>query len=212
MATPEELEARIAALEARMQRVEDIENIKRLQRAYGYYLDKGLWDEVVRLFAPDGTAEIAQRGVFRGPERIRVMFHELIGKGVDGLPDGRLLNHMQLQAIITLGEDGRHAEGRWRAFIMAGDHGGDGLWAEGPYEMRYVKGDDDVWRISRLLWFPTFYADYAKGWAGDARPANPVSDRIPPDAPPTHDYEIFPAYHVPPFHYPNPGGGDDQAT
>ena len=202
-----ELEARVVALEARMQRAEDIENIKRLQRAYGYYLDKGLWDDVLALFDENGTAEIAGRGVYKGRDRIRVVFRELIGQGQDGLPHGRLLNHLQVQGIVTIGDDGQTAKARWRAFIQFGEFGGEGYWAEGPYEMAYVKGADGVWRISRLLWFPTFYTSFKNGWAEDAYPRNAVSEDHPPDEPPTHEYQTFPNYYVPPFHYDNPGKG-----
>ena len=39
------LEARIAALEQRKERIEDVNALERLQAAYGYYADRGLWDE-----------------------------------------------------------------------------------------------------------------------------------------------------------------------
>ena len=207
MTETDRLEARIAVLEGRLSRLEDIENIKRLQRAYGYYLDKGLWDDIVPLFAEDGSAEIAGRGVYIGRARVKTVLRDLIGKGEDGLPYGRLLNHMQVQGIVTVAKDGRSAQARWRAFIQYGEYGGDGHWAEGPYEMDYVKGEDAVWRISKLLWFPTFYTGFKTGWAEEARPRNPVSEEIPPDLPPTHEYETFPHYFVPPFHYENPGRG-----
>src|SRR5688572_14851335 len=52
------LTERIAALEQRKARVEDVNAIERLQAAYGYYVDRALWDEVASLFAEDGTIEI----------------------------------------------------------------------------------------------------------------------------------------------------------
>ena len=58
-----ELEARIAALEARKTHLEDTNAVKRLQRAYGYYLDRGLWDEAANLFAADATLEVGLDGV-----------------------------------------------------------------------------------------------------------------------------------------------------
>jgi hypothetical protein len=36
---------------------------ERLQRVYGYYLDKKLWDEIVPLFTDDARVEIGGRGV-----------------------------------------------------------------------------------------------------------------------------------------------------
>ena len=45
------LEAELATLEQAVQRLEDVKAIKRLQRAYGYYLDKRLSGELTALFA-----------------------------------------------------------------------------------------------------------------------------------------------------------------
>lgn len=57
------VEARIAALEARIQREEDRAAIENLTRAYGYYIDKKVWGEVVPLFSDDAEVEISGRGV-----------------------------------------------------------------------------------------------------------------------------------------------------
>ncbi len=199
------LEARIAALETRLERLEDTDNIKRLQRAYGYYLDKALWDDMVMLFTDDGEAEIGGFGVFKGKDRVHTLFRDKVGQGKDGLPDGRLLSHLQLQGVVTVADDGQTAKGRWRAFIMFGQYGEGSHWAEGPYEMEYRKCDDGVWRISRLHWFSTFYTNYKTGWAEESRPRKPVDPDFPPDAPPTIEYENYPKSFTPPFHYDNPG-------
>ena len=45
------LQDRIAALEHRKTRVADVNAIERLQAAYGYYVDRALWDEAANLFA-----------------------------------------------------------------------------------------------------------------------------------------------------------------
>jgi hypothetical protein len=34
-----------------------------------------------------------------------------------------------------------------------------------------------------------------------------VSDKIPPDRPPTSNFEMYPKVFVPPFHYENPAKG-----
>ena len=58
-------EDRIAELENRLGLVEDALAIRNLQHAYGYYLDKCYYDEVVDLFADDGEV-IFIGGVYRG--------------------------------------------------------------------------------------------------------------------------------------------------
>src|SRR6185503_7103160 len=73
------LETRIAALERRKERIEDVNAIERLQHAYGYYADRGLWDEAANLFADDGTIEIGLDGVYLGRERVRQYLRALSG-------------------------------------------------------------------------------------------------------------------------------------
>ena len=61
------LEARIAALEQRKVRIEDVNAIERLQAAYGYYADRGLWEEAADLFADDMVVGVnrAHGGIHR---------------------------------------------------------------------------------------------------------------------------------------------------
>jgi hypothetical protein len=40
------LDARLDALEEQVTAAEDVAAIKRLQRQYGYYVDKGMWEDV----------------------------------------------------------------------------------------------------------------------------------------------------------------------
>jgi hypothetical protein len=58
--------ARVAQLEQRATRLDDINNIKRLQRSFGYYLDEGQWNDVADLFSDAATVEIGHDGVYRG--------------------------------------------------------------------------------------------------------------------------------------------------
>ena len=48
----------------------DVQAIRKLQHAYGYYLDKCLYDEVVDLFAPQGEVRF-MGGVFKGKPGLR---------------------------------------------------------------------------------------------------------------------------------------------
>ena len=135
----EQQAAVIRKLEARLQRLEDIEAIKVLQRSYGYFLDKALWADMADLFAPDGEIEIGGRGVYRGHARIHQFLRDVMGKGSDGLADGQLMNHMQLQGVVTVEEGADRAHGRWRAWIQSGQFGERGEYAEGVYENEYVR-------------------------------------------------------------------------
>jgi len=49
--TVEELEAKVKAMENELQRLKDIDEIKCLQRAYGYYLEHWMAEDVIDLFS-----------------------------------------------------------------------------------------------------------------------------------------------------------------
>ena len=203
----EQQAAVIRKLEARLQRLEDIEAIKVLQRSYGYFLDKALWADMADLFAPDGEIEIGGRGVYRGHARIHQFLRDVKGKGSDGLADGQLMNHMQLQGVVTVEEGADRAHGRWRAWIQSGQFGERGEYAEGVYENEYVR-DGGVWKIARLTWFATYYTPADKGVGKETLPLSAITDSFPPDRPPPHTYKALPGIFVPPFHYQHPVTGN----
>ena len=200
------LQARVDGLRQRAQLVRDINEIKRLQRAYGYYVDEALWDEVTALFTDDATVEFARDGLYRGKERIREYLYRL-GGNMNGLSEGQLNEHFQLMPVVTLAEDGMSAKGRWRAVILNGELGEYGLWGEGPYENEYVK-EDGVWKISKVRWYQTIMVPYEGAWGmnEDVNQGIYVSPEFPPDEPQTDDYGSWPETFLPPFHFDNPVG------
>jgi hypothetical protein len=58
-------------LERRTGLLQDADEVERLQAVYGYYLAGNQWDDLTGIFAPDGTIEIAQRGVYKDHKGIR---------------------------------------------------------------------------------------------------------------------------------------------
>ncbi len=199
-----ELEARITALEARKSLLEDTNAIKRLQRAYGYYLDRGLWDQAANLFAADATLEIGLDGVYVGHKRVREYFHTL-GGGRTGLAPGQLYENMQLMPYVAVAPDGLTAKATWRDVILAGQLGNRATWGEGPYVNEYVK-DHGVWKIKSLHWYQTLVVPYHGGWAKniDINGGKYVSDQLPPDRPPTESYQTWPGGYLPPFTFDQP--------
>ena len=65
-AAQESVEARLKALDARITRLEDANQVERVQRTYGYFVDKAQWTKLSELFSKDATLEIGGRGVFVG--------------------------------------------------------------------------------------------------------------------------------------------------
>jgi len=198
------LQQQVAALRQRALALQDINDIKRLQRAYGYYLDNGQWDQVADLFAHDATLEIGLDGVFRGQQRVRE-YYAAVGGGHTGLAPGQVNQYLQLMPVVNLDPDGMHANGTWRAVILAGEPSKGAWWGEGPYENEYVK-ENGVWRISALHWYQTLLTPYgAGGWSRnpDVNGAHYVPATLKPDAPPTELYKVWPGAHIPHFHFKN---------
>ncbi len=198
----------LAQLARRAERLHDEQQIENLQRIYGYYLDRAQWDQVADLFADEGVIEFGQQGVYHGRRRIREFLGTL---GPHGLQAGWLNDHLQLQPVVTVIEDPRSglvtARIRSRELGMTGHVGGKGQWSEGIYENWLVR-ENGIWKFSVVRFYPTFITDYDAGWAKDAQPAPGPSSVLPPDAPPSQRYAIYPKAHVPPFHYLNPVSGE----
>lgn len=193
-------EERLDELDARITRLEDLNAIERLQKAYGYFVDESQWTRLSELFSEDATLEIGGKGLFLG--RGRVLEYMQTAFGPDGAKDGVLAQHMQFQPVSDISADGRTGWVRSRAFVMS-----NAGWGLPLYENEYEKGDDGVWRISRLSGPFTMYTNW-EGWGKNAL-NNTWPDKFdpPPDLPPSTVYLTYPAYYIVPFHYPNPVTG-----
>ena len=189
------LRAELAELKTKVQQAEDYQAICNLQAAYGYYVDKGKWDEAAALFAEDGTLELAGRGVYLGRERVRAYLHHLppYGRGV-------LYNHMQLQPVIHVDDPAGTAAGRWRSFMMVGALGAEARWGEATYENTYRRVDG-VWRIASLHGYMNIYTEYDEGWHRGGVKLLRSIDGLKPDRAPTMEYEAYPEPVIAPYHY-----------
>jgi triacylglycerol lipase len=192
--------------ERRLERVADYEELENLESAYGYYLDKNLWNDLADLFAREGSIELAQRGVYRGQDHVRAFLLKVFGRGQEGPVAGRLGNHLQLQPVIDVAADGRSAKIRSR-MLQQMSLGGRASLGGAVYENEAVK-EDGVWRFKTVHAYNTFTAGYQGGWAKSASRSMPgPSTELPPDAPPTTTFAMFPVVYDIPFHYPNPVTG-----
>ena len=196
-------EARLAVYRERVERLEDQDAIENLQAYFGYYFDKGLWNEVADLFSANGSFEYGQRGVYIGQDRIR---RALLLFGPEGLGEGYLNNHMQLQSIVTVAPDGRTATGRWQGMVQLAQPGASGVWGVGIYENAYVK-ERGVWKLARLHFYVTAMGEYDAGFTRAAQMMPGPSALFPPDRPPSEVYRSFPAAYIPPFSFDHPVTG-----
>ena len=195
------LEARLASLQRQVELIEDHKAIERLQQLWGHYVSEGMAREAATLFSdsPVASIEYAQQGVYFGKARIGAF---LAASGAKLAP-GELRETPVMQPVIHVSADGLTAKARWRSLVMAGVHGEDGRWEEGPYENEYVK-ERGTWKIARLHWYLTVNGSYDQGWHRKSWPAaGPLKD-LPPDAPPSVVYQSFPSFFLPPFHFLHP--------
>jgi hypothetical protein len=221
----EALRQEVARLTRQVSALEDASAIRRVQFSYGYFMDKGLYREVVDLFAADGEVRF-MGGIFRGRDQgVRRLyidrFRTTFTRGRNGPVYGLLLEHLQLQDIVDVAPDGQSARGRFRALLQGGSHTSrtdapPGIpqqwWEAGVYENEYVK-EGAVWKIRALNYCLTWQADFEKGWAHSTPYAGPFfkktypedpggPDEISPERPP-----FWPDTGVVPFHFPHPVTG-----
>ena len=199
----------IAELTQRIEKLEGTRAVKKLQRAFGYYVDRGLWSDAADLFADDGTIEVGIDGVYEGKARIAEYLRRFHG-GQEGLIYGQLNEWVTLQPAITVAADGTNATARWRDLGMTGQYKRHAEWRDGIYENSYVR-EGGVWKIKSLRLTVNFVAPYERGWArlapGEGVVQSEASKVFPPDRPPSTPLAPFPEAQVPPFQAPNPVTG-----
>ncbi len=207
----QEMEARIKELEKQVSVLRDIEDIQRLQKSYGYYLEHWLYEEIIDLFAndPDTTLNI-MAGIYLGKEGVRRYFSSL--KSLAENPEF-LHQIMQLSGIVDVAKDGKTAQGRFFGFGYAAVPMGGGvkpISANGIYTAEYIK-EDGVWKIWKLTWNPIFMGNPSQGWVKKERieavtSGNIVSMSAKPDKP-RDTNPVYPTGYVVPFHFKHPVTG-----
>jgi hypothetical protein len=209
-----EMENRITSLEDQVRSLKtllDIEEIKKLQRAYGYYLEHWMAKEIIDLFA-DGDDVCLDftwyEGVYQGKTSIKryyegrfktepELFHQL----------------MQLCPIIDVDPEGNTAKGRWYGLgFVAAPHGkgvGQSVM-NGIYENEYVK-QNGKWKYKLIRWSLNYMVRPVSGIVAPDRLAAADSDFKmtwpEPDIQPTHFDARYPSGYILPFHYMHPVTG-----
>jgi uncharacterized protein (TIGR02246 family) len=129
-----------------LQRLVDIEDIKRLKARYFRTLDRKAWDEFGQVFSKDAHLEVPEGNV---DEHGR----DAVVASVSGVLEGvRTVHHGHMPEIEITGPD--TARGVWAMFdyveFPAAENGHRvGLRGYGHYTEEYVR-EDGEWRISHL--------------------------------------------------------------
>ncbi len=208
-----EMEARLKALERQVTTLEnqvailrDYEEIKKLQRIYGYYLEHWMNEEIVDLFADGpGVALEWPEGTYLGKEGVKRYFN-----GMKNDSPEFLHQVMQLCPVIDLDPDGQTARGRWYGFGAIAVPRGKGVKQSfmcGTYENEYVK-ENGQWKIKKFKWNLNYQAAPGTGWVSPERVAavDPYSQSVvPPSDKPAIGYKTaYPSGYIFPFHYKHP--------
>jgi len=160
----------LADLEVRIDKLNQEDAVRNLQNAFGYYVDRKMWDDVVDLFAEDSAVEIAGVGTFKGKAGARQAM-ELMG--AQDLSHGELNDHPLFSLLVEVLPGHREAVTRGIDFGMIADADkGTSRWEFSVFRNRFAK-EDGLWTIKELRIFPLMKADYAEGWGrgGTSRPA-----------------------------------------
>jgi SnoaL-like domain len=231
MAAAGETGAEVAALRKQLEQLssvvgslQDVHAIRRLQHAYGYYLDKCLYDEVVDLFSESCEVHF-MGGIFKGRVGARRLYCDRFRRhftgGHNGPVYGFLLDHPVMQDVIDVAPDRSSALGRFRCLMQAGSHESRPKevppdrrqwWEGGIYENTYVR-EIGVWKLGVLNYRAVYHGLYDKGWA--YTPANFThfyeetypEDPLGPDELMSPTPVLWPETEVVPFHYAHPVTG-----
>lgn len=135
------LKTMVAALEKKLARLQDVEDIKKRQKAYGYYAEHMMYDEIVDCFSdsPDVVLNWLE-GKFVGKEGIRKYFAFMKSTPLE-------FQHqvMQLTGIVDVDTDVAKAKGRWYAFgafFIPLEENIRRSFVSGIYEIEYIKEAD----------------------------------------------------------------------
>ena len=205
------LAATVQQLEAKVQAQEDIEAIKKLQRAYGYYLEHWEEEQIVELFSrsPEVSVEINDSGLYTGYEAVKNSFnfadHYTAYGGLKKVPGEFLHILIPLSGIVDLAPDGKRAKGRWYGFgLIAQRRAGklQSIISCGIWENQYIK-EDGIWKILKLRWATIIASPLDEGWVKTPYLGNPPHKDAPPAGENAH-FAPYPSGYIFPYHYKNP--------
>ena len=164
--------------------LEDAKAIRRLHQTYESYLDKGMYEEAVNLFADEGQV-VFNGGVFAGKNKgVRRLYCDHFSQGRTGRKiepaPGFQLDDAQRQDVVEVAPDRKSASARFPYSMQVGTPiisdsllvqmarlQGQGIlqwWEGGVYEASYVK-EGDGWKINKLEFRVMSKANYTPGRA-----------------------------------------------
>lgn len=144
--------------------------------------------EVLSFFATereDVSLEVADEGVFRGPEAVKTIISETVGKA----PRPGEMTDIQLTTpIIEVSGDGQSARALWwcpgAGSVIREGEDPQAIWLWGDVAVDFVKCED-TWKILHLHYFRVIKCAYEKGWVEDTSMINRPNTAMHPLSEPT---------------------------
>ncbi len=207
-----EMEARIKELESQVRVLRDLEDIRRLQRSYGFYLEHWMYEELIDCFSDSPDTELnIMVGIFKGKEGVRRYFAGEKNRNFD--PEV-LHQIMQLSGVVDVDSEGKTAEGRWFGYgtmALPTDKGILQNVTGGIYTSKYIK-EDGKWKLLKLMWNPVYSYAPAEGWVKPEKAGKVTVEDLPPAPKPDKARAVesrYPSGYIPPFHYRHPVTGKE---
>ncbi len=146
----------------RIQRLEDIESIRKLKHQYCYACDDNYNVSKLRpLFAADAVWQADGFGKCTGPDEIGNFFRGVSQQIVAAA-------HLVMNDIIDIEDNGCEASGVWRNIqpVNVSDENGNSqaMWMLARYDEKYIKLENK-WLFKELIASIQFTAPYEQGWA-----------------------------------------------
>jgi hypothetical protein len=205
---------KVEKLEERIEITEDIEAIKKLQKAYSYYLEHWEEKELLGLWShsPDVTFEVNDTGQFKGWEDIKKAFrfqnHYPAYGGAKKAPPEYLHILPSLAGIVDVDSGGKTAKGRWYGYFL-GAMPREGLTRAligcGIWENEYVK-ESETWKLKKVYFNEIISSPLEEGWVKKPSILNPPLKHKRSPGPGTH-FLTYPSGYIFPYHYKNPVTG-----
>ncbi|KAK4223939.1 hypothetical protein QBC38DRAFT_372079 [Podospora fimiseda] len=166
--------ATLEQLQHRIELLNDEDEIRNLQHAYGYYVDRRMWTDVGDLFGVQnwGSINIRNVGSFEGPYGIQQALETWMGP--EGLTQGILNEHLIFDTLIsfrpTVDPDlprapvERMADVRGIEIALIGDaEKNTSSWRFGFFHNTVVKRNG-IWHFHEINLSPLVVADHTAGW------------------------------------------------
>ena len=163
-----DLEARLSALESKVQELVDVEAIRDLRFRYHEYINEAKFGEIASLFTEDGDLLFGHLGNAHGREEINRFFGGLSPKS-DDASKNRPPRLSRVRQFIHNHVVEIHGEGAASGFSYLEAkpvYKGESYVVAARYDDEYVR-QNGQWKFKKMALTPYFMVPLKEGWAQD---------------------------------------------